>query len=124
VAKDLAAEYGASVEVKDFEGSAWGYVRGHRIVLKPKYAKDPDTLIGMVMHECGHIHCMNNGLWQAYHNPRNKRAFRLTAWKAEKWIDRWAKAQLRKRFPGVKYKNGYTKSDYGWFKREVIESYR
>lgn len=75
VAKDLAAEYGASVEVKDFEGSAWGYVRGHRIVLKPKYAKDPDTLIGMVMQ-------------------------------------------------GVKYKNGYTKSDYGWFKREVIESYR
>lgn len=66
-------------------------------------------------HELGHYYCVSNGLWEAYHTDlkriRNKKemarkAYR-TGYKAEKWVDRWARREMGMWFPEMIYVAGY-----------------
>jgi hypothetical protein len=124
-ARRLAREYDAIVKiVPKIQGNAWGYVilKDRKIILSSeKINNDPSILFGLIFHECGHLHCIDKGIWPAYHATTkiNLKAFRLTAWKAELWIDRWAKKKLKQYNSSLKYKNGYDKSDKAWFLEEL-----
>lgn len=68
--------------------------------------------LSVFFHELGHHHCNMNGIWPAYHNgfvyTRKKlSAFMLTAYKAERWVDRWAQKEMMKFFPKRRYSGYY-----------------
>jgi hypothetical protein len=73
-----------------------------------------DTFIGILFHELGHVHCVRNNLWSAYHykstkimNQNDIKAFRLTAHRAECWVDKWGKKEMKKIMPHLKYRMSY-----------------
>lgn len=75
-------------------------------------------LLSVLFHEIGHVHCYRNNKWTAYHKAENVKAFKLTALKAERWVDNWAENEFKKYYPD----KDYWKSDYSskesvkWFK--------
>lgn len=73
-----------------------------------------DAFIGTLFHELGHVHCVRNNLWPAYHYKSKKimtqkdiKAFRLTAHRAECWVDKWGKKEMKKVMPHLKYNMTY-----------------
>lgn len=95
--------------------------------------------ISTFFHELGHSYCYNNKIWAEYHGAgrvyiRNNRYYRTrkslriyirTAYRAEQWVDRWAKTEMKKWFPYLKYRAGYTtKEDKKWFYRNHLNFFR
>lgn len=79
--------------------------------------KDQPTasMVSVFFHELGHIHCYDEGKWRSYHNTkppykmtdREKQLMIRTALRAERWIDRWARREMRKHFPRLRYITNY-----------------
>jgi hypothetical protein len=71
----------------------------------------PVSQLSTFFHELGHIYCYQHGLWPKYHllkapeymTLKEKRSCYATALKAERWIDNWAKKEMTKHFPNVKF---------------------
>ncbi len=115
--------YGIEVQVEDIE---WGgYARSHKsqIVVSRDAEKDTAYFISVLFHEAGHIHCYRNRIYPAYHgiwgipmlNKKEKRAVVLTGWKAEQYVDRWAKKEMKKHFPKYKFIGAYKgENDRKW----------
>lgn len=75
------------------------------IYFNNKYLKKPlSYILKIILHECGHIHCLRNNLFKCYHNTKEihlytaeeKRIIVFTALKAERYVDRWAAYELKK----------------------------
>ena len=70
-----------------------------------------DKMLSIFFHELGHIHCWENSLWSGYHIDKpifelsecEKRLILRTAVRAEKWIDKWARKEMAKHYPDLKY---------------------
>lgn len=76
------------------------------------------SAIGMLstfFHEMGHIFCWKNSLWTSYHlnkavddiTSKEKQKFIKVALRAERWVEHWAKIEMKKHFPKIKYSNSY-----------------
>lgn len=74
--------------------------------------------IQTIFHELGHSYCYRNNIWFKYHNydhaydmkylsKKKKLALRLTALKAERWVDKWAKKEYRKYYPNTRWRKAY-----------------
>ncbi len=75
---------------------------------------DVDCLYSIAFHEFGHIWCKNNGKFKIFHNCAKKDLTEYekyiivkTAWKAEVYVDKWAKAQLNQSHPNIKFTGNY-----------------
>lgn len=88
---------------------------------------DRDGIVSAVIHEACHFFALRDGKWPAYHSlciagrrpPNNKRlrAWKLTALKAERWIDQQAEKIALRMFPNIEYACAYrTKDDARWFR--------
>lgn len=82
------------------------------------------SAIGMIstfFHEVGHIFCWKNSLWTSYHinkpiehlTQSEKQKFIRVALKSERWVDNWAKIEMKKHFPKIQYLNGYRSFEDG-----------
>lgn len=74
----------------------------------------------ILFHELGHKHCSKNRIWSSYHvndidkpglTKKEWKAFKITAYKAECWVDKWAENEMKKFFPNIKYQHVYLKGD-------------
>jgi hypothetical protein len=67
-------------------------------------------------HEIGHIYCWEKSLWSSYHTHKEldnltaleKKKYIRTALKAERWVDRWAKKEMKRHFPNIRYNPSYS----------------
>ena len=76
--------------------------------------------MSVFFHELGHIHAFRNKKWPSYHyvGKINKRKWKLTALKAEVWVDKWAEQEYYKHFPNNVYNQSYrTEEDKNWFRK-------
>ena len=72
-------------------------------------------MLSTFFHEIGHLHCWEHKLWKSYHvgrplsllNAEEKKKYIRTALKAERWVDDWAKKEMRKHFPNLPYIASY-----------------
>lgn len=74
------------------------------------------SFFSALFHEIGHIHCYKNNIWPVYHKRKIDtaallRAFKLTAYKAECWIDKWAEKEMKKHLPSLNYVVSYRPKD-------------
>lgn len=73
------------------------------------------SMLSTFFHEIGHIYCWDNQLWKSYHidkplfemTQEEKKRYVRTALKAERWVDNWAKKEMKKHFPKLTYIAGY-----------------
>lgn len=68
-----------------------------------------------LFHELGHIYCYKNGIYKSYHfgdkklTKRDNQLIRRIGLRAERWVDRWAKKEMKKYFPKERYDESYIK---------------
>lgn len=75
----------------------------------------PVGMLSTFFHEIGHLHCWENKLWRSYHvtkplkllTSEEKKKYIRTALKSERWVDNWAKKEMRKHFPNLSYIESY-----------------
>lgn len=77
-------------------------------------SNDYHDMVCTLLHEIGHIHCLRNGLFPEYHNPRSWKTphkLKSTAWWAENYTDCWAETEFNRIFPdgikGVTFRQSY-----------------
>lgn len=117
---ELSREYGVRLHFNKTDKSH-GSARywNNSISINPN-----QSAVGMLstfFHEMGHIYCWDNSLWRSFHFNKSiddlssdeKRKLVLTALKAERWVDRWAKKEMKKHFPHLKYIDGYLSKESG-----------
>lgn len=74
-------------------------------------------LVCAVLHEIGHSICHDKKLFWIYHSiQRDKPAFKATALKAERYVDRIAKELLSQYFPVIPYYPGY----FAWYAKDNL----
>jgi hypothetical protein len=109
---ELATEY--RVRLHFFEGKHQeidGDARYWNYSISVRYNQSPINMISTFFHEVGHIYCWENKIWKSYHINKSiddltkdeKRRYVLTALKAERWVEKWAKKEMKKHFTGIKY---------------------
>ena len=62
-----------------------------------------NLIICSIFHELGHKHCCDNSLFVSYHTGKDKRLEKLTALKAERFVDKWAAKEMKKQGYKIKY---------------------
>ena len=62
-------------------------------------------------HELGHVRCYRKKIFPAYHRYKNKKYTRQavlsTAFRAERYVDKWAEKECRSWFPNYKWVGCY-----------------
>ena len=109
----IARQHGVKLNIKKISSIA----AGEYYVLSDKINIDRDSvkrnLPFIFFHELGHSHCAKNNIWKMYHDVNNTwKDYKLTALKAEKWIDLWAEKEVNKFFKNVNCYKPYH-SEYG-----------
>lgn len=67
-----------------------------RTIYISRHIKNKGKYLSAVFHEIGHIFCYDTGTYPIYHHKLNvemekiKKVMKLTAWRAEKYVDEWA----------------------------------
>lgn len=125
---ELSKEYQVRLHFNETDKTSVGSARywNNSISVNPN-----QSAIGMLstfFHEMGHVYCWENSLWKSFHvnkpiedlNKKEKRKYISTALKAERWVDNWAKNEMRKHFPHLKYMDGYLSKESGTeFTKEI-----
>lgn len=83
----------------------------YKIIVTPKGLQSREVALTTVFHELGHIHCHENNLYRGYHYTKeyrnltkeDKRILRLTGFKAECYVEKWGKQEMKKYYPYIKY---------------------
>lgn len=109
-AKQIGREYNVQVNfrVKRFSGLA--YEDTSTVSINTN--RTEDKFFSALFHEIGHIHCFRNGIFPAYHYTgmltlEIAKEFKKTAFKAECWVDKWAKKEMEKKLPLSVYEISY-----------------
>lgn len=122
----IAKEYGIKVHFYTKEGYAIG-IGFHKVNFKKRtdsihllYSPRVKNLLSVFFHELGHSFCYRNGIYPLYHNfkvrhrkgepywsQRELRGKINTGFKAECFVDRWARDEMDKHFPDLIYCAGY-----------------
>lgn len=121
---ELAREFGVTLRFVVFRSEIWANVgQRSRLVQIDKRLCYSDALSAF-FHELGHLHCHANGIYPAFHKSYFRswaevRAMRRTALRAERFVDRWAEREFRKRIHGGLFCRSYvTKAD-----KKVLRDY-
>jgi hypothetical protein len=115
--RDLARQYGARVYFFKNDRPYTGCVNLETQAISiDGNVKKENEIFSALFHEIGHLYCIRNNKWPSYHNNNctnndEVRKFRLTAYRAESWVDTWAKKEMRKLMPHLEYIEAYPKGD-------------
>lgn len=95
-----------------------------QIQINSKFKHKTKKLIPIIFHELGHKYCYDNDIFHAYHYENDIRLFKLTALKAERYVDRWAAKEMKKHgftneYPMFYYSKARTKN----FKKYIKNYY-
>lgn len=112
----IVKEAGIKITIRNlrYYSGSYNYF-SNTMILSKRMLKTRD-FVSAVFHELGHDYCYKKRIYPAYHNlkfdcnltRKEKKASILTAWKAEQYVDRWARREMKKHFPNIIYKPGYT----------------
>lgn len=106
----IARQHGVKLNIKPISNAAGLYNEEiNKITIDSNSNKKQLPFI--FFHELGHLYCVNNNIWETYHNFDNTwSAYKSTALKAERWIDLWAEKEVKKYFNNIDcYKPYHTK---------------
>lgn len=92
--KRILKHYGVKLVFKKIDEIAYYLHSENLIVVNKSIDVNEKEIIPIIFHELGHRHCFNNNLFYAYHNETDGRLFRLTALKAERFVDKWAAKKM------------------------------
>jgi hypothetical protein len=91
-------------------------------------------LASTLLHEVAHILCKRAGIYKDFHTTKHQSyltdeqlwAIISTAWKAECYVERMAKAMLQELFPGCLYHFSYNrrKIEKGWFDENWLADFK
>lgn len=83
-------------------------------------SKNKHVFISTFLHELGHFYALDNGIYPAYHwYLQGPAAYKRTALKAERWVDKWGRQLCQELFPEIKYRKSYnTKHEVTWLYKE------
>lgn len=112
-ARRIVKQYDAKIVINRFIPCGGAYDRFDNIIyINPSKFDDNlkyndfysrRSLFGLLFHELGHKFCTDNKIWKHYHYTEkevcNIKKFKATAFKAEKWVDRWATREIQKYYP-------------------------
>ena len=116
----MAEEYNVKVFYSNSMNGFDGMSRYWKRSISLNCSLNASTMLATFFHEIGHIHCWDNSIWQSYHidkspsrlNNNEKSKFIRTALKAERWVEKWAKKEMKKHFPHLKYvSSGYSSKE-------------
>jgi predicted aminopeptidase len=94
--KKILKNYGVKLVFKKIDEIAYYSHSKNLIVIDKSIDMTEEELISIIFHELGHRHCFNNNLYYAYHNETDARLYKLTALKAERFVDKWAAKEMKK----------------------------
>lgn len=125
--KKLSEKYEVEIifEKMDDLGGYILYDNPKAIFITESYKNKRADFLRIFFHELGHIHCIRNRKWKAYHSSfaiyKDKKTYYKkyihTALKAEKWVDSWAAKELKKYDNRVKYDFPFSnKNIEKWFR--------
>lgn len=80
-----------------------------------KVTDDEKQNLSTLFHEIGHIYCYEHCIYPSYHHSKPRiflgkaevQSARYTAFRAECYVERWAKLELKKYYPEVRYQGYY-----------------
>jgi hypothetical protein len=110
---ELSREYDVKIYFNiDYD---FGSARYWNNSISVSYRQSATSMLSTFFHELGHIYCWNNGLWKSFHinkamselTPIEKQKYTRVALKAERWVDGWARKEMKKHFPNIKYVDSY-----------------
>ena len=115
VIKELANEYRVRLHFTNGTPLLNGYARYWSNSITISVNQSPISMLCTFFHELGHVYCWEHGLWKSYHidpytHPtiEEKRKCIYVAVKAERWVDRWAKKEMKKHFQKIRYIPSYS----------------
>lgn len=104
------------------------------VEIEEKGWRSRSQLMSVLIHEVAHILCSREGKYDAFHNYPHPdylteaeiMTFLSTAWKAECYVERRAKAMMADLYPGYLFIFGYNKRklDKAWFDKEFLAEYK
>lgn len=114
VLRGLARRYGVRLYFNS-DGESLGQARYWDRSISVYKGQTPSRMVSVFFHELGHIHCHDEGKWRSYHNmkppgklsDRERELMVRTGLRAERWIDRWARREMHKHFPRMRYHTNY-----------------
>lgn len=133
--KKLSKKYQVNVIYQKFDDLG-GYIIPNNptdIFISTECKKNRSELLRIFFHELGHIMCIRNGKWDAYHSSfenyynKNKyyKNYIRTALKAERWVDNWAHNELKKYDKRIKYDFPYSgENGKNWFHKTHLNNIR
>ena len=120
ILRELAREYDVRIHITESYPDC-GFARYWKNSITVSRNQSAPNMFSTFFHEMGHIYCWNNSLWKSYHcnkpyehlTKKEKKKLIMTALKAERWVDKWAKNEMKKHFPNIKYLPGYSTKEDG-----------
>jgi len=125
--QELASEYDIKIRfTESLNGDGEARFWNNSISISTK--QSPRGMLSTFFHEAGHVYCWDKSLWKSYHidkpienlTPQERTNYLKTALRAERWVDNWAKKEMRKHFPDIKYIDGYLSKQDGEILKKSI----
>lgn len=109
--KQIAEEYNVCCEFKSMS-NVLGLAYGPLGKIEINERASIRVIVSTFFHELGHVYCFRNNIYKIYNGDspktqRDKRIFRMTAYKAELWVDNWAEKETKRHFPEIHFHRGY-----------------
>jgi len=103
VLKFISKYYGVKIKFKTLNEELANYDDNTKSIEIDKSFKNSKDLIPIIFHELGHKYCFEHNIYKHYHYETNWVIFKLTALKAERYCDRYAKREIEKHKLNVNY---------------------
>jgi hypothetical protein len=115
IVRQLAKNYNVRVRFAKSDEYSGLYRPPNRIIIN----NSDEHIILTFFHELGHHYCYQNNIFPVYHGrvaagKATLSAMASTAWRAEQWVDRWAKAECKQVFPELNWIAAYSEEDRKW----------
>jgi hypothetical protein len=128
---ELALEYDVRLHFTNQDNSIHGSARYWNKSISINAKQSGISMLSTFFHEVGHVHCWKNKIWTSFHVDKpiihltasEKRLYMLTALKAERWVDRWAKKEMKKHFPRKHYIESYLSEKSGKEFTQSVKKY-
>lgn len=96
VLKNIKQSYKVNIVFIKTKYDAYYCHNRQTIFINLSFKNNFEKSIQIIFHELGHKYCFDNSKYYNYHHETNLRLIKLTALKAERYVDRWAKKEFQK----------------------------
>jgi hypothetical protein len=122
--KFISEYYGVKIFFKKTNYEMAYYDDNRKAIFVDKSFKNNfNELIPIIFHELGHKFCFEHNIYKHYHYETDWKLFKLTALKAERYCDKYAKRELEKHKFNVDYPMYYYQPNRTRLFKKYINSY-